>query len=149
MIFTIFGIAILAIVGFWLFGGVVLRVAGIIFVFVGLVSLVALANPVALLMVVIGLVMWLAGHWHFALRHHEYKSPLAQRIFSPGSAAPIRSDPRLGYPSRLPVSRTRARCFPPAPGSSGWLQANGGRRRLGATGHHTSPTEVSVPPPSY
>lgn len=91
MIFTIFGIAILAIVGFWLFGGVVLRVAGIVFVFVGLVSLVTLANPAALLMVVIGLVMWLAGHWHFALRHHEYKSPLAQRIFL--QALPPRYDP--------------------------------------------------------
>lgn len=91
MIFTIFGIAILAIVGFWLFGGVVLRVAGIVFVFAGVVSLVTLANPVALLMVVIGLVMWLAGHWHFALRHHEYKSPLAQRIFL--QVLPPRYDP--------------------------------------------------------
>lgn len=91
MIFTIFGIAILAIVGFWLFGGVVLRVAGIVFVFVGLVSLVTLADPAALLMVVIGLVMWLAGHWHFALRHHEYKSPLAQRVFL--QVLPPRYDP--------------------------------------------------------
>lgn len=91
MIFTIFGIAILAIVGFWLFGGVVLRVGGIVFVFVGLVSLVTLADPAALLMVAIGLVMWLAGHWHFALRHHEYKSPLAQRIFL--QVLPPRYDP--------------------------------------------------------
>jgi hypothetical protein len=91
MIFTIFAIAILAMVGFWLFGGVVLRVGGIVFVFAGLVSLVALANPAALLMVVIGLFMWLAGHWHFALRHHEYKSPLAQRIFL--QVLPPRYDP--------------------------------------------------------
>lgn len=91
MIFTVFGIAILAVVGFWLFGGVVLRVAGIVFVFVGLVSLVTLADPAALLMVVIGLVMWLAGHWHFALRHHEYKSPLAQRVFL--QVLPPRYDP--------------------------------------------------------
>lgn len=49
MIFTIFGLAILAIVGFWLFGGVVLWVAGIVFMFVGLVSLVTLADPVVLI----------------------------------------------------------------------------------------------------
>ncbi len=91
MIFTVFGIAVLAIGGFWLFGGVVLRVGGVVFVLVGLISLVTLANPAALLMVVIGLVMWLAGHWHFALRHHEYKSPLAQRIFL--QVLPPRYDP--------------------------------------------------------
>lgn len=93
----VFGIAILAIVGFWLFGGVVLRVAGIVFVFAGLLTLVTLADPVALLMVVIGLVMWLAGHWHFALRHHEYKSPLAQRIFS-RFCRPVAIRPATGAP---------------------------------------------------
>jgi hypothetical protein len=81
MTVTVVGIAILAILGFWMFGGVVLRVGGVVFVLVGLVSLVTLANPAALLMVIIGLVMWLAGHWHFALRHHAYKSPLAERVF--------------------------------------------------------------------
>jgi apolipoprotein N-acyltransferase len=102
MIFTVFGIAILAIVGFWLFGGVVLRVAGIVFVFAGLFSLVTLANPAALLMVVIGLAMWLAGHWHFALRHHEYKSPLARRIFL--QVLPPRYDPTRHWGTQV-VSR--------------------------------------------
>jgi hypothetical protein len=91
MTISVVGIAIIALVGFWLFGGVILRVVGAVFVFVGLISLVMLANPAALLMVVIGLVMWLAGHWHFALRHHEYKSPLAQRIFL--QILPPRYDP--------------------------------------------------------
>lgn len=91
MIFTVIGVAALAVVGFWLFGGVVLRVAGIVFVFAGLITLITQANPVALFMVVIGLAMWLAGHWHFALRHHEYKSPLAQRIFL--QVLPPRYDP--------------------------------------------------------
>lgn len=95
MTVTVIGIAILAIVGFWLFGGVVLRVAGAVFVFVGLISLVTLANPAALLMVAIGLVMWLVGHWHFALRHHEYKSPLAQRIFL--QVLPPRYDPTRNW----------------------------------------------------
>lgn len=117
MVFTVFGIAILAIVGFWLFGGVVLRVAGIVFVFAGLFSLVTLADPVALLMVVIGLVMWLAGHWHFALRHHEYKSPLAQRIFL--QVLPPRYDPtrHWGIPvvSQSPEPERGAFPEPPAP----------------------------------
>lgn len=66
MALTVIGIAILAVGGFWIFGGVVLRVVGAVFAFVGVVSLVTLANPAALFMVVLGLVMWLAGHWHFA-----------------------------------------------------------------------------------
>ena len=72
-------------------GGVFLRVAGAFFAFVGVVSLITLGNPIALFMVVLGFTMWLAGHWHFALRHHEYKSPLARRIFL--QVLPPRYDP--------------------------------------------------------
>lgn len=95
MAVTAVGIAILALIGFWFFGGVVLRVVGAVFAFVGLISLIALGNIAALLMVAIGLVMWLAGHWHFALRHHEYKSPLAQRIFL--QVLPPRYDPTRNW----------------------------------------------------
>lgn len=91
MILTVIGIAIMVIVGIWIFGGVALRVGGAVFAFVGAVSLIALANPAALIMVVLGFAMWLAGHWHYALRHHEYKSPLAQRIFL--QVLPPRYDP--------------------------------------------------------
>jgi hypothetical protein len=91
MALTVIGIAILALGGFWLFGGVVLRVVGTIFVIAGVVNLLTLGNPVALFMVVLGVVMWLGGHWHFALRHHEYKSPLARRIFL--QVLPLRYDP--------------------------------------------------------
>jgi hypothetical protein len=98
MTLTVIGIAISAIIGLWIFGGVALRVGGAIFAFVGLVSLITLANPAALIMVVLGCAMWLAGHWHYALRHHEYKSPLAQRIFL--QVLPPRYDPtrRWGLP---------------------------------------------------
>ncbi len=95
MTLTVIAIAILAIGGFWIFGGVALRVVGIIFAVVGLVSLITLGDPGALLMVVLGLVMWLAGHWHFALRHHEYKSPLAERIFL--QVLPPRLDPTRNW----------------------------------------------------
>lgn len=115
MAISVIAIAILAIVGFWLFGGVVLRVVGALFVFVGLISLITLANPAALLMVVIGLVMWLAGHWHFALRHHEYKSPLAQRIFL--QVLPPRYDPtrHWGAPVVTEASERAGRRAEPEP----------------------------------
>jgi len=91
MALTVVGIAILAVGGFWIFGGVFLRVVGIFFVLAGAISLLTLGDPIALFMVVLGFVMWLAGHWHFAFRHHEYKSPLARRIFP--QVLPPRYDP--------------------------------------------------------
>jgi hypothetical protein len=44
-----------------------------------------------LLLLVVGQFLWLAGNWHFALRHHAYKSPLAPRIFH--QLLPRRLDP--------------------------------------------------------
>jgi len=95
MAFTVIGIGIFAVGGFWLFGGVFLRVVGAFFVFVGAVSLIAFGNFVALFMIVLGFAMWLAGHWHFAFRHHAYKSPLARRIFL--QVLPPRYDPTRNW----------------------------------------------------
>jgi hypothetical protein len=95
MALTVIGVAILALGGFWIFGGVVLRVVGIFFVVAGAISLLLMGDAVALFMVVLGFVMWLAGHWHFALRHHEYKSPLARRIFL--QVLPPRYDPTRNW----------------------------------------------------
>jgi hypothetical protein len=91
VVFTVIGIGILAVGGFWLFGGVFLRMVGAFFAFAGVISLIAFGSFVALFMAVLGFSMWLAGHWHFAFRHHAYKSPLAQRIFL--QVLPPRYDP--------------------------------------------------------
>lgn len=101
MIISVIGIAILAIIGFWLFGGVVLRVVGAVFVLVGLISLITLADPTALLMVVIGLVMWLAGHWHFRSAPPRIQESARSADLPPGSATPLRPDPPLGRSGRL------------------------------------------------
>ena len=82
MALTVIGIAIIAVIGFWILGGIFLRAGGIVFAFAGVVALITLHDPVALFMLVLGFVMWLAGHWHFALRHHAYKSPLAHSASS-------------------------------------------------------------------
>jgi hypothetical protein len=73
----------------WVAGGALLRVGGAITVLVGL--LVALGHPLGLLFVALGVVAWMAGHWHYALRHHTYKSPLARRLFL--QLLPARLDP--------------------------------------------------------
>jgi hypothetical protein len=98
MTITAVGTIILIALGVWLFGGLALRFGGALLAFTGVVSLTITGNPAALVVAVLGFVLWLAGHWHFALRHHEYKSPLARRIFL--QALPPRLDPtrRWGVP---------------------------------------------------
>jgi sulfite exporter TauE/SafE len=64
----------------WLTAGIVLRVAGLAVATTGL--LLALSrHPIGLLIAALGGLLWAAGHWHYALRHHTYKSPLARRLF--------------------------------------------------------------------
>ena len=124
MALTVIGIAILALGGFWVFGGVVLRVVGVIFVIAGVANLLFLGDPFALFVAVLGFVMWLAGHWHFALRHHEYKSPLARRIFL--QVLPPRFDPTRQW------------------GAPVVSEIADDRRREGASAHNQPPP---APPP--
>jgi hypothetical protein len=88
---SVLGIAILAVAAFWFMGGVFLRVGGVFFFLLGVIGLIALGDAFGIFIALIGAASWLAGHWHFALRHHEYKSPLAERIFM--QVLPPRYDP--------------------------------------------------------
>lgn len=76
--------AILFLVGllaFWLLGGFVARVGGLVLVFAGAANLALSSRMGAVMLVGIGATLWLLGHWHYALRHQAYKSPLARHIF--------------------------------------------------------------------
>lgn len=66
---------------FWVFGGIVARLGGLLFLFAGIADLALAPNVSAFLPIAMGGLIWLTGHWHFALRHHEYKSPLARYVF--------------------------------------------------------------------
>jgi hypothetical protein len=84
---------IVGLLAFWLLGGIVARLGGLLFVCAGIADLALAPNGSALLLVAAGALMWLAGHWHFALRYHEYKSPLARYVFcrwAPSWADPTR-----------------------------------------------------------
>lgn len=71
----------LGLVAVWVFGGVLLRLSGIVLALGG-IGLVALSgNANGLLVFTIGGALWLAGHWLYALRHGQYKSPLADFLF--------------------------------------------------------------------
>jgi hypothetical protein len=98
------GIAIVAIVGSWIAGGILLRTGGLIVALLGALDLAINHNPAAIALLAAGVAVWLAGHWHYALRHHHYKSPLAQRVFQ--QLLPVQLDPTggWGYPV-MPVER--------------------------------------------
>jgi hypothetical protein len=90
---------VLVALGFWLLGGIVLRVGGILLVAGGLLSTAATNSPSAALLTVLGGLAWLAGQWHYAARHHYFSSPLARRVFL--EALPRQLDPtrRWGLPN--------------------------------------------------
>lgn len=85
---------IVALLVFWLLGGILARLGGLLFVLAGIADFALAPNGSALLLIAMGALIWLAGHWHFALCHHEYKSPLARYVFcrwAPSWADPTRN----------------------------------------------------------
>src|SRR5215218_6663882 len=75
------GFLILGALALWFLGGLVLRLGGLL-IFVAGAAGVARGNAGGILVATLGALGWLAGHWHYALRHQEYKSPLARHLFS-------------------------------------------------------------------
>jgi hypothetical protein len=81
MIIMALALMMLGLLGLWLFGGFVLRLAGLLLILAGGVGVAIDGDASGILVAAIGVLLWLAGHWHYALRHQEYKSPLARHFF--------------------------------------------------------------------
>lgn len=95
MIPSAIGTTIVALAALWLLGGFLARLGGALIALAGVLGLATTGNADALVVTAIGTLLWLAGHWHYALRHHEYKSPLARHLFC--RLAPGRLDPSRGW----------------------------------------------------
>lgn len=76
------GIAALALLFTWIFGGLLLRVGGLLLVFAGAIVLALSGNANGILVAAIGAVLWLLGHGHYALRHGVWKSQLAGGLWA-------------------------------------------------------------------
>jgi hypothetical protein len=79
---TALGIAALALLFAWLFGGFLLRLGGLLLVFVGAIGLAVSGNANGIPVATIGAVLWLLGHGHYALRHGVWKGHLAMALWS-------------------------------------------------------------------
>ncbi|HXS34330.1 MAG TPA: hypothetical protein VN758_11220 [Solirubrobacterales bacterium] len=81
MILVDLAILALALLIVWILGGLLLRIGGLVLALGGAGVVALSGNANGLLVFAIGGALWLAGHWLFALRHGEYKSPLADLLF--------------------------------------------------------------------
>ncbi|HEU5105193.1 MAG TPA: hypothetical protein VFU11_05085 [Solirubrobacterales bacterium] len=90
---TTVALVLLSSILLWLFAGMALRFVGLLLFFAGLLQ-VGLGATVGngLLAAAAGGLLWLLGQFHFALRHHDFKSPLARHLFArlPASLNPCR-----------------------------------------------------------
>ncbi len=65
----------------WTLGSRVLRIIGAFLILAALAGLALGESPFAsALMLVPGLIAWMAGHMLYAYRHHTYATPLAERV---------------------------------------------------------------------
>jgi hypothetical protein len=78
---TAVGIAALALLLGWVFGGLVLRLGGLLLVFAGVFGMALAANVNDILLVGIGALLWLFGHGLYALGHGSWKSRIAGSVW--------------------------------------------------------------------
>jgi hypothetical protein len=74
------GVAILAVAGIWLFGGLLARWASALLVVAGSVGIASTGNANGFLLVALGIALWLVGHLLYRMRRGVWKSALAERV---------------------------------------------------------------------
>ncbi len=111
MLVAAIAIAVAVIVGFWIAVGVLLRLGGLVVAVFGVLVLALDHSLVGIVPLAVGVLLWLTGHWHYALRHHVYKSPLAQRIFQ--QLLRSRVDPTRGWSWPVTITSRSKRRPPP------------------------------------
>ena len=78
MTLSAIGTLALTLICAWAFGGIALRLAGVLLVLAGLLGLSLSGNANGALDFALGTCLWLAGHLHFRWRHGAFKSALAE-----------------------------------------------------------------------
>jgi hypothetical protein len=75
------GIAVLAVIGIWLFGGLLARWSGALLVVVGSAGLATTGDANGFPLVALGAALWLVGHLLYRARRGIWKSALAERVW--------------------------------------------------------------------
>jgi hypothetical protein len=97
-------IAVFVALAAWCFGGLALRVGGVMLFAGALLTTVETGSPTGVVFASFGGLAWLGGHWLYAVRHRFFASPLARRIFV--QVLPRRLDPTRRWGIRtVPAER--------------------------------------------
>lgn len=91
MTLSALGTIAVVLIAAWTFGGVALRLGGVLVFWAGLLGLVVTGDALGILVSFLGVIAWLAGQGHHALRHGAAKSPLADLIFAGAASLRRRS----------------------------------------------------------
>lgn len=91
MILVDLAIAALGLLFVWVLGGLLLRLSGLVLALAGTAVIALSGDANGIFVFAIGAALWLAGNWLYALRHGQYKSPLAGFLFC--RCAPAWLDP--------------------------------------------------------
>ncbi len=75
------GVAILVVVGIWLFGSLLARWAGALLVVAGSVGLASTGDANGLPLVALGALLWLMGHLFYRVRRGIWKSALVECVW--------------------------------------------------------------------
>ncbi|MFL0278111.1 hypothetical protein [Mycobacterium sp. SMC-19] len=106
LVFTYLSVAIVVAIIAWWFGSAVARFAGILLMGFGVSGMFwsGLSNyldaaAISVVTLLIGVMLWLAGHWMYAYKHHAWRGPFVQRLFN---QTPLRRlDPTRGWGHRV------------------------------------------------
>lgn len=86
----------------WMIGSIALRLLGVLLVLIGLANL-AMSTDVGVASIIgvmaLGVLLWLAGHWLYAVKHHVFASSIARRLFE--RVLPRQLNPTRGWGVRV------------------------------------------------
>lgn len=78
---TVLALVLVGLLAAFVFGGIILRTIGWLLILAGLIAGVTTGNLWALILpLAAGAMLWLAGQYHFAVRHHYYRSAVAATV---------------------------------------------------------------------
>jgi hypothetical protein len=95
------GVAILVVAGIWLFGSLLARWSGALFMVAGSVGLASTGDANGLLILVLGSALWLGGHLLHRMRRGAWKSALAECIWLSVLPRAPRSDDEADRDGRI------------------------------------------------
>jgi hypothetical protein len=100
---SVIGIAILTLIGFWLFGGVVMRASGFLLVLTGAGALAIGGDPGAVVPILAGVGLWACGRLHRAAHRRAWVRRLHRaKLSSAGTQLTVAAETKSARSGQKP-----------------------------------------------